>query len=108
MDWSSDVCSSDLQLHPIGTLRTEHEDRTAERIEPEHLLHRRRQAVMTLTEVDGPRRNVDPQVPARRDHVAARTARITRDRCPSSTPGAARITISPTPDRKSTRLQSSH
>src|SRR3546814_6552370 len=88
-DWSSDVCSSDLQaravpnqnLDPVGSLRPEHEGRAAEWIKAEHLLHRRRQTIMTLSKVNRPRRNVDPQLRARRDHAAARTARITRDRC---------------------------
>src|SRR3546814_5017779 len=40
----------DQQLHPIGTFRTEHEERTAERIEPEHPLHRRPPTTAALPE----------------------------------------------------------
>ena len=62
-------------------LRSEHKGRAAEWIEPDHLLHRSRKPIVTFAKVDRPRRDIDLQLRTRRDHIAARTARITRDRC---------------------------
>jgi hypothetical protein len=88
----------DQQLDPVRPFRPEDEDRPAERVQPEHLLHRQRQAVDALAEVHRPRRHEDLHRPALAEHhdAAARTARIARVSCPSSASAPARITTSPT------------
>ena len=76
-------------------LGAEHEGRPAERIAADHLLHGQGEPVDALAEVDRTGRDVDPQLPMRRDHAeAARTARITRVSWASSTSAATR-TVTP-------------
>src|SRR6056297_2597290 len=64
---------------------------------PQHLLDREGQTVDPLAEVDGTRRHEDPDRPALSDDhdAAARTARMIRVICASSTLLLTRITASP-------------
>ena len=68
------------QFDPVRAFRAEHEDRAAERIEPEHLLNRQRQPVDPFAEIDRSRCHEHLYRPALAEHhgVAARAARIAR------------------------------
>src|SRR5690349_21368997 len=89
----------DQDLHPVGAFRAEHEDRPAERILPQHRLHRRRQTVSAAAEVHRPRRDQHPhsrwwRARESRDHFIAFNRRSTLPSKPSSTPAPTR-TIAP-------------
>ena len=85
----------DQQLDAVCPLRPEDKDRPAERVEAEHLLHSKREAVDPLAVVHRPRRHVDLYRPAlaERHDIAARIVRVSS---PSSAAVPARITSSPT------------
>lgn len=69
----------DQDLDPVCSFCTEDEGRATEGIVAYHLLHGQGQPVDALAEVDRTGRDVDPELPVRKDHAeAARTARITR------------------------------
>src|SRR5690606_7648499 len=82
-------------LDPVRPFRSEHEGRAIEGVETKHLLHLRRKPIMAAAKVNRPRRNVNLQLRARCDHCEARTARITRHRCPPSIVVSVRTTTSP-------------
>src|SRR5689334_7195696 len=89
----------DQDLHSVGALRTEHEDCPAERVLPQHRLHRRRQAIRAPAEVHRPRRDQHPhsrwwRTRERGDHFIAFNSRSTLPSKPSSTPALTR-TIAP-------------
>ena len=79
----------------LGSPRSEHERRAAERAEAKHLLYLRRKPIVATAEVDRTRRDVNLQFRASDDHRDARTARITRDNCFSSIAASVRTTTSP-------------
>src|SRR5271170_2305258 len=90
----------DQNLHPVGAFRAEHEDRPAERVLPQHRLHRRRQAVSAPAEVDRPRCDQHPYSRWRRagqsgDHFIAFNRRSTLLSKPSSTPALTRTIALP-------------
>ncbi len=62
------------QLDSIRSLRPEHEHGARERIVLQILLHQRREAIHSFAEVDRPRRDEDPNGPARYHHRADRSA----------------------------------
>lgn len=70
----------DQKLDAVRPLRAEHEDRPAEQVELEHLLHRQREAVDPCAEVHWARRHLDLyRSSLTEDHdAAARPARVSR------------------------------
>src|SRR3546814_3717631 len=96
-DWSSDVCSSDLeQLNQIAPLAAEREQRARVRTLLQNLLHQDREAVEPLAHVGGAAGQINACRRRQRDH-RARTD-ITRASASAST---AASTVSRTPDGSS-------